>query len=111
MKFSWIWDEIAVHRVVVDDLEIMHRAVRGDLITLLANFCKSNLVLDEFLLNSILFVSTGEYTGFVRVGPKKYFFPQKYKQEAANIYNMPLRPTDVFVTSYPRSGSLSYGFM
>ncbi|XP_075969856.1 sulfotransferase 4 [Anticarsia gemmatalis] len=47
----------------------------------------------------------GEFNGFVQVGPKKYFFPQKYRQEAANIYNMPVRPSDVFVTSYPRSGT------
>ncbi|OWR53534.1 Sulfotransferase 1C4 [Danaus plexippus plexippus] len=48
---------------------------------------------------------TGEHTGFVRVGPKGYFLPNKFKQEAANIYNMPLRSTDVFVASYPRSGT------
>ncbi|CAG9585181.1 unnamed protein product [Danaus chrysippus] len=46
---------------------------------------------------------TGEHTGFVRVGPKGYFLPNKFKQEAANIFNMPLRSTDVFVASYPRS--------
>lgn len=56
------------------------------------------------ILDTVKFLFSGEFTGFVRVGPKKYFFPQKYKQEAAKIYNMPLRPTDVFVTSYPRSG-------
>ncbi|CAB3228639.1 unnamed protein product [Arctia plantaginis] len=47
----------------------------------------------------------GEFNGFVRVGPKGYFFPQKYRKEAANIYNMPIRKSDVFVTSYPRSGT------
>ncbi|CAH4037222.1 sulfotransferase 1B1-like [Pieris brassicae] len=48
---------------------------------------------------------TGEMTGFVRVGPKGYFFPHKFKQEAANFYNMAIRPSDIFVTSYPRSGT------
>ncbi|KAL4714551.1 hypothetical protein ACJJTC_006597 [Scirpophaga incertulas] len=48
---------------------------------------------------------TGELTGFVRVGPKGYFFPNKYKQEAANIYNMPVRASDIFVVTYPRSGT------
>ncbi|XP_013145972.1 PREDICTED: estrogen sulfotransferase-like [Papilio polytes] len=48
---------------------------------------------------------TGEHTGFVRVGPKGYFLPHKYKQEASNIYNMEVRPTDIFITSYPRSGT------
>ncbi|CAH0406345.1 unnamed protein product [Chilo suppressalis] len=47
----------------------------------------------------------GELTGFVKVGPKGYFFPHRYKQEAADIYNMPVRSTDVFINSYPRSGT------
>lgn len=47
----------------------------------------------------------GEFNGFVQVGPKRYFFPQKYRLEAAKIYNMPVRSSDVFVTSYPRSGT------
>ncbi|CAH2240193.1 jg1758 [Pararge aegeria aegeria] len=48
---------------------------------------------------------TGEHTGFVRVGKKGYFLPHKFKQEAWNIYSMEIRPTDVFVASYPRSGT------
>ncbi|CAH2073442.1 unnamed protein product, partial [Iphiclides podalirius] len=48
---------------------------------------------------------TGEHTGFVRVGPKGYFLPHKYKQEASNIYNMEVRSSDIFVASYPRSGT------
>ncbi|KAI5632736.1 sulfotransferase domain-containing protein [Phthorimaea operculella] len=48
---------------------------------------------------------TGEHTGFVRVGPKGYFLPHKFRQEAAKIYNMPVRPDDIFVASYPRSGT------
>ncbi|CAH0721878.1 unnamed protein product, partial [Brenthis ino] len=48
---------------------------------------------------------TGEHTGFVRVGSKGYFLPHKFRQEALNIYNMDIRPSDVFVASYPRSGT------
>ncbi|CAH2086176.1 unnamed protein product [Euphydryas editha] len=48
---------------------------------------------------------TGEHTGFVRVGPKGYFLPYMFKYEAFKIYTMEIRPTDVFVVSYPRSGT------
>nr|XP_026494933.1 sulfotransferase family cytosolic 1B member 1 [Vanessa tameamea] len=48
---------------------------------------------------------TGEHTGFVRVGPKGYFLPHAFRKEAFNIYSMDIRPTDVFVISYPRSGT------
>ncbi|XP_011559641.3 sulfotransferase 1B1 [Plutella xylostella] len=57
------------------------------------------------LADELMKYFTGELTGFVQVGPKRYFLPNKYKQEARNIYNMPVRPTDIFVASYPRSGT------
>lgn len=40
-----------------------------------------------------------------RLGPKGYITYEGYKRDAANIYNMPLRPTDIFVASYQRSGT------
>ncbi|CAH1645920.1 unnamed protein product [Spodoptera littoralis] len=61
--------------------------------------------LEAGLAKKLMECFTGEVTGYVRVGPKKYFFPQKYKEEAAKIYNMPIKRDDVFVTSYPRSGT------
>ncbi|XP_072943491.1 sulfotransferase 1B1-like [Epargyreus clarus] len=57
------------------------------------------------LAEHLMMYFTGEHTGFVQVGPKGYFLPNKYKQEASNIYNMEIRPTDIFVASYPRSGT------
>lgn len=61
--------------------------------------------LEAKLAKKLMEEFTGEHTGFVRVGPKGYFLPHKYREEAANIYNMPLRSSDVFVASYPRSGT------
>ncbi|KAJ8722509.1 hypothetical protein PYW07_003689 [Mythimna separata] len=42
---------------------------------------------------------------YVRLGPKGFIVFKNYMQDAANIYNMPLRPTDVFVATYQRSGT------
>ncbi|KAJ8725829.1 hypothetical protein PYW08_004012 [Mythimna loreyi] len=44
-------------------------------------------------------------SSYIRLGPKGYMVYKPYMKDAANIYNMPLRPTDVFVASYQRSGT------
>ncbi|XP_013146423.1 PREDICTED: sulfotransferase 1C4-like [Papilio polytes] len=41
----------------------------------------------------------------IQVGPKKYLLISEYKNEAANIYNMPVRSDDIFIVTYPRSGT------
>ncbi|CAD0196950.1 unnamed protein product [Chrysodeixis includens] len=41
----------------------------------------------------------------LRLGPKGYIVFKPYMRDAENIYNMPLRPSDVFVASYQRSGT------
>ncbi|CAK1552652.1 unnamed protein product [Leptosia nina] len=60
---------------------------------------------DEDLAQELMEHYTGELTGFVRVGPSGYFLPHKYKEQAKDIYNMPIRSDDTFVVTYPRSGT------
>uniref|UniRef100_A0A2A4KAH9 Sulfotransferase domain-containing protein n=1 Tax=Heliothis virescens TaxID=7102 RepID=A0A2A4KAH9_HELVI len=42
---------------------------------------------------------------FIRVGPKGYVMLRPYLKHAEDIYNLPIRPSDVFVASYQRSGT------
>ncbi|XP_026329425.1 estrogen sulfotransferase-like [Hyposmocoma kahamanoa] len=44
-------------------------------------------------------------SAYVRIGPKQYFMPRSYKEEAANIYNMSVRSDDIFIVTYPRTGT------
>ncbi|XP_012216892.1 sulfotransferase 1A1-like [Linepithema humile] len=47
----------------------------------------------------------GERTGWVLVGPEKYFLASNYIQQGAGFYNFKARPDDIWVASYPRSGT------
>lgn len=48
---------------------------------------------------------TGYLSGAVRVQPRGYFFQGIYRHYAHQYFNLPLKPTDVFVASYPKSGT------
>uniref|UniRef100_A0A2A4K5L1 Sulfotransferase domain-containing protein n=1 Tax=Heliothis virescens TaxID=7102 RepID=A0A2A4K5L1_HELVI len=42
---------------------------------------------------------------FIRVGPKGYIAPAGYGDHAAEIYNLEVRPDDIWVTTFSRSGT------
>ncbi|KAJ8722505.1 hypothetical protein PYW07_003685 [Mythimna separata] len=41
----------------------------------------------------------------IRVGPKDYLMPRAYIEHAENIYNLPIRSSDVYVASFQRAGT------
>ncbi|KYM97385.1 PREDICTED: estrogen sulfotransferase-like [Cyphomyrmex costatus] len=62
-------------------------------------------ILLEEKTKEILKLFKGERTGFVLVGTKKYFFPFRYVEQGEGFYNFKARSDDIWMTSYPRSGT------
>lgn len=48
---------------------------------------------------------TGEREGFVKVGREGWILPARYKAQAQGYYSLPLRHDDVWIATFPRSGS------
>lgn len=47
----------------------------------------------------------GQPDGFVQIGPEKWILPQIYADYAEQIYNFEARSDDVFICTFPRSGT------
>ncbi|CAH0721879.1 unnamed protein product, partial [Brenthis ino] len=47
----------------------------------------------------------GFQMNFIRIGPKGYFFSDYFMTHAPNIYNMEIKSDDVFVATFPKSGT------
>ncbi|CAH0400058.1 unnamed protein product [Chilo suppressalis] len=47
----------------------------------------------------------GMLEDFIRVGPKGYWFPHGFAEMAPKIYNMKIRSDDVWVITFPKSGT------
>ncbi|CAH1972841.1 unnamed protein product [Acanthoscelides obtectus] len=69
------------------------------------NFPYEITAVDENTNKELLKYFTGERTGFVQVGPKKWFFPSGYEKDAHQYFNFKTRPDDTFIITFPRSGT------
>lgn len=61
--------------------------------------------LDPEVSKKLLSLFTGQKIGYAAFGPSKYILPKKFSEVAEDIYNLKIRPDDIFVATFPRCGT------
>ncbi|KAK9883283.1 hypothetical protein WA026_001467 [Henosepilachna vigintioctopunctata] len=61
--------------------------------------------LEDSINKKLLEDFSGERTGFVQIGKKKWFFPSGMAKQAEDFYNFEVRPSDIWIVTFPRSGT------
>ncbi|CAH1401492.1 unnamed protein product [Nezara viridula] len=61
--------------------------------------------LDDKLNKEQLHYFKGERSGFCQVGPDKWFLPISFKKHAEAFYNLELKEDDIFIVTFPRTGT------
>ena len=59
----------------------------------------------NYVLHDIYTKFTKQKTGFERVGPHKFVAPKGGQDVIKHIYNMKVTEKDIWVVTYPRSGT------
>ena len=62
-------------------------------------------LLEEEVNEKLLADFKGATGGFCQVGPQKWVLPASYIDHAEGYYTMPIRNDDIWIVTYPRSGT------